>query len=302
MELKNFAQLQAILSASKDKRILAVAGAADPHVLNAVTLAHKLGLVEASLVGNAAKIREILRSLEHDPSCFEIIEPRGGENEAETAVRIIRDGRANTLMKGMLETSDFLRPVVNREHGLGTGGIMSHFGMHELKEYPKVITVTDAALCTFPDLEKKKQILHNVFLAYQKLGYEQPKAACLCCKETVDPKMQDTLDAARLSEMCRNGEFGNAIVSGPISYDIAMDQEIAQLKKYPDSKYCGDFDILLVPNIHAGNILGKCLCLTCHAAMGGIVMGATVPIVLTSRGATAQEKCNSIALAAAVAG
>ncbi|MGN0968960.1 MAG: phosphate acyltransferase [Oscillospiraceae bacterium] len=301
MELHTFAQLHAQLAERRDKQVLAVAGAADEHVLEPVIAARRQGLIEAILVGEKDKIRSGLSALGCGADQFEIVEPGVDETDAQAAVRIVRAGGANVLMKGMMETSDFLRPVVNRDHGLGTGGIMSHFGMHELKGYHKMITVTDAAMCTFPNLEKKKGILANVIAAYRALGYERPKAACLCCKETVDPKLVDTQDAAELHDMSARGEFGSAFVSGPISYDIAMSRELARLKKYPDLEYCEDFDILLVPNIHAGNILGKCLCITCHAAMGGIVMGAKVPIVLTSRGATPEEKLNSIALAGAVA-
>lgn len=301
MELQSFDQLYAMLADRKNRQVLAVAGAADVHVLEPVITAHRRGLADAVLVGDREKILAGLGALGYGAEHFEIAEPDVDETPAQAAVRIVRAGGANVLMKGMMETSDFLRPVVNRDHGLGTGGVMSHFGMHELKGYHKVISVTDAAMCTFPDLEKKKGILNNVIQAYRAIGYEKPKAACLCCKETVDQKLTDTVDAAQLHEMCLRGEFGNAFVSGPISYDIAMSREIAELKHYSDVEYCGDFDILMVPNIHTGNVLGKCLCITCQAAMGGIVMGAKVPIVLTSRGATPEEKLNSIALAGAVA-
>lgn len=302
MELKSFSELQERLKARGDKPILAIAGADDSHVLEPVIHLYEEGMLEATLVGNSAKIRELLEQMNCSPGNFEIMDPDRGESVSETAVKIIREGKADYLMKGMLETADFMRPVVNSEHGLGTGKIMSHFGMHEIEGYKKVISITDAAVCTLPDVNKKKQILLNVFEAYRKLGYTYPKAACLCCKETVDPKLQDTVDAAELHEMCMRGEFGEAFVSGPISYDIAMDKEVAEIKKYPDADKSEDFDILLAPNIHAGNILGKCLCVTCHAAMGGVVMGARVPIILTSRGATMQEKINSIVLAAAIAG
>lgn len=301
MELQSFAQLHQQLAQRKKKQVLAVAGAADAHVLESVAAAKKRGLVDAVLVGDKEKICTILEQIGSSADDFEIVQPNVDETEAQMAVRIVRSGGANVLMKGMMETSDFLRPVVNRDYGLGTGKIMSHFGMHELKGYHKLITVTDAAMCTFPDLEKKKGIVTNVIEAHRALGYTTPKVACLCCKETVDPKLQDTVDAARLHELAQKGEFGRAYVSGPISYDIAMSHELAVLKRYPDLCYSEDFDILLVPNIHAGNILGKCLCLTCKAEMGGIVAGAKVPIVLTSRGATSEEKLNSIALAGAVA-
>ena len=301
MELHNFSELKTRLSSNASKPVVAVAGAADLHVLESVARANEQGLVNAILVGDAAKIRDGLQALSRPAGDFTVLEPSAGETVAEAAVRLVRDGEADMLMKGMIETSDFLRPVVNKEHGLGTGKVMSHFGVHELAGYPKLLAVTDAAMCTFPDLDKKSKILANVIEAYRYLGYEEPKVACLCCKETVDPKLVDTTDAQALHQMSLEGTFGKAYVSGPISYDIAMDPEIAQIKKYPDMAYSGNYDILMVPNIHAGNILGKCLCITCHATMGGIVMGAKVPIILTSRGATPEEKMNSILLAAAAA-
>ena len=301
MELQSFAQLHQRLVQRKNKQVLAVAGAADVHVLEPVVAAQSRGLIDVVLVGDKEKICSVLTEMGSHAGTFEIVQPNVDESDAQAAVRIVRAGGANVLMKGMMETSDFLRPVVNRDSGLGTGRIMSHFGIHELKGYRKLIAVTDAAMCTFPDLEKKKGIVSNVVEAYRALGYSMPKVACLCCKETVDPKLQDTVDAAQLHELAEKGEFGCAYVSGPISYDIAMSRELAALKQYPDLCYSENFDILLMPNIHAGNILGKCLCLTCKAEMGGIVAGAKVPIVLTSRSATPEEKLNSIALAGAVA-
>ena len=189
---------------------------------------------------------------------------------------------------------------MKKENNLRTGRTMSHLSFNKFDAYHKVIVNTDGGMCTYPDLQKKKEILINAVETFRTLGYELPKVAVLCCKETVDQKMPETLDARALKEACQAGEFGACFVEGPVSYDIAMSKEIAAQKKF-DCPYCEDFDILLQPNIHAGNIMGKCWTVSCHSTMAGIVVGAKVPIVLTSRGSSAEEKYLSIALAGMVA-
>ena len=233
------------------------------------------------------------------PDMFRIEEPAEGQTTGQRAVELVHSGDCDLLMKGMMETSDFLRPIVNREHGLGIGRTMSHIGLQSIPGYPKLVVNTDAAMCPYPDLDQKKDILLNAVDVLHRLGYEEPKVACLCCKETVDQKMPETLDGRELQKMSERGELGNCKVVGPISYDLAVSKELAKLKNF-DCPYSGDFDVFLEPNIHAGNILGKCLEVTGKASMAGVVMGAKAPIILTSRGAAVEEKLNSIALAAAI--
>lgn len=282
------------------KSIVAVAGAADQHAIEAVLEAHDSGVAEPFLVGDTGKIRELLHMLDRDPADFRMTDPLAGKNEAETAVELIKCGEARFLMKGMLETSEVLRPVVKRENGLRTGRGMSHLSINSFAGYHKLICCTDGGMVPHPTLEQKRDILHNAVDAFRRLGYTNPKVACLCCKETVDSKLPETMEARELQDMARAGEFGPCFVEGPISYDIAMDASIAELKGF-DCPFCGDFDILLVPDINSGNILGKSWIIHQKSVMAGIIAGARIPIVLTSRGSTPEEKFYSLAVASVIA-
>ncbi|MCU6760850.1 Phosphate acetyltransferase [uncultured Roseburia sp.] len=300
MELHNFTELTNLASNASRQRTVAIVSAADRHILETALKAAKKQIARPLLIGSKSKISALLNELQADPKDFQIEEPSAHMTDAELAVQLIHSKDADLLMKGMLETSDFLRPVVNRQTGLGTGRIMSHIALQSIPGYHKLVINTDAAMCAHPDLNQKKEILLNAVHALHKLGYTSPNVACLCCKESVDAKIIETVHARTLQEMCEKNELGSCHVAGPISYDIAISKEIARLKHF-DSPYCGDFDVLLQPNIHAGNILGKCLEVTCRASMAGIVVGAKAPVILTSRGAKADEKLNSIAFASAVA-
>lgn len=296
MELSEYTALVDSVRKNPHKPIVAVAGAADRHTIEAVLAASDAGVAQPYLVGNTEKIKEILRSLGRDPVSFKMINAASGMNEAQTAVELIKNGEASFLMKGMIETSDLLRPVVKKENGLRTGRAMSHLGFHRFKGYHKLICCTDGAMIPHPTLEQKRDILINALDALRCLGYDEPKVACVCCKETLDAKIPETVDARALRDMARAGEFGKCFVEGPISYDIAMSAEIATLKGF-DCAHSGDFDVILVPDINSGNILGKSWMLHSASVMAGVVMGAKIPIILTSRGATAEEKFLSLALA-----
>lgn len=301
MELHNFDHLVTLAAQNGDSRVVAVASAEDLHVVEAAVHAKKAGIARPILIGRRDTIADCLHRLGEASADYQIESPSGEQTAGELAVALVRSGDANFLMKGQMETSALLRPVVNREHGIGMGRTMSHIGLQQIPGYPKLLGNTDAAMVPYPDLAQKRDILLNAVDLFHSLGYSFPKVACLCCKETVDPKMPETIDGYTLQEMCERGELGSCQVVGPISYDIAVSPEIARMKQF-DNPCCGNFDILLQPNIHAGNILGKCLEVTCHASMAGVVLGARVPIVLTSRGASAEEKFHSIALAAVAAG
>ncbi|MBQ2085262.1 MAG: phosphate butyryltransferase [Oscillospiraceae bacterium] len=280
---------------------IAVAGAADEAVLTSVLEARDKGVADPVLVGETGDISSLLRRIGKDPGDFEIVQASRGE-EGCKAVELVRNGDASVLMKGMIETSELLRPVVNRETGLRTGSVMSHVGFFDrVPGTDHFIIQTDGGMLLYPDLEEKKAIIENAVSALHAIGNDCPKVAVLSAVETVNPKMTETVDAAALKQMNLSGEITGCIIEGPISYDLAMSREIAEIKHY-DCPYCGDFDILVVPTIAAGNLIGKCWTVTCGALLGGIVVGAKAPIVLTSRGSSAQEKFYSIAVAALVAG
>lgn len=299
MELHNFNELTIQAQNNRRPKTVAFVSAADQHIIKTAVMTRKNGIAQPVLIGNKAQILVLLDMLHEDSSLYPIYDADTPIAAGQLAVTLVRENKVNMLMKGMMETSDFLRPIVNRETGIGTGRIMSHVALQSIPGYHKLVVNTDAAMCANPDLKQKKEILLNAVETLHRLGYEFPKVACLCCKETPDKKIQETMDARELQEMCERGELGSCYVCGPISYDIALSKEIAALKHF-QSPHCGDFDVLLQPNIHAGNILGKCLEVTCKASMAGIVVGAQVPIILTSRGAEASEKINSIAFAAAI--
>jgi phosphate butyryltransferase len=299
MELTSFDPIIQKAKALTKKGIAAVAGAADAHVIEATLEARAMGVVEPLFIGEAEKIREILRSMDLNPSDFKIEEPTAGLTAPEMAVELIKEGCADFIMKGMVETSDLLRPIVKKENNLRTGRTMSHVVFNRFDAYHKLLGSTDGGMTPHPDLNMKKDILINAVTTMNKLGYDNPKVACLACKETYDAKMPETTDARALQEMCERGELGSCTVVGPISYDIAFSTEIAKIKKF-DCPHVGNFDLLLTPDIHSGNILGKAMVVHMKAQMTGIVVGAKVPIVLTSRGSSAEEKYLALALCSVV--
>ncbi len=280
---------------------IAVAGAADPHTLEAVMKARQQGLVTPVLVGDEAGILRIFGNLGIALS-NDIVIVNEPEHSAACgrAVAMIRAGEADLLMKGAADTHTYLRAVVNREQGLGCGRLMSHFALLEIPGYHKVCAVVDSGMVAYPTLEQKKAIIENTAEVFFRLGYSEVKVAALACAEKVNPKMPETVEAAQLAEMSEKGEIPGCIVAGPVSYDCAMSAEIARVKGY-DSPVAGDPDVLLGGNIHTGNVLGKCLTVSCGAKMAGFIVGTACPVVMTSRGASTEEKFNAIVLAAAVA-
>lgn len=281
------------------KRV-AVAAAEDEHTLEAVFKARSEGIVEPILVGNKERIKEIIKSMGESFQDENIHNANDVVESAELAVKLVNENKADFLMKGILETSTLLKAVVNKETGLGTGKIMSHFVIQKIPSYHKMLVTTDGGMMMYPTLEQKKAILENAVDTLIAIGYDKPKVAILAAVEKVNPKMPETLDADALAKMNQNGEIKNCIVEGPLSFDIAIDKEIAQIKGFI-SEVAGDADVLIVPNITAGNILGKSLVVAAKAKMAGFIVGAKVPIVLTSRGSSSEEKYLSIVMSAAAA-
>ena len=279
---------------------MAVAAAGDEHTLQAALHARREGVAEPVLVGGRAAIRDILAALGETVPEADIYDEPNPVRAAEKAVALVRGGEAQFLLKGRLDTSVLLKAVVNREHGLGKGGVMSHFTVFEVPTYHKLLAPVDGGMVTYPTLEQKKAIVENSVEALRAIGYDCPKVGVLACVEKLNPKMPETVEGDALKQMNLRGELTHCVVEGPISYDCAVSKEIAAFKGF-ESPCAGDCDILLAPNIHAGNIMGKMLAVTCGAKMAGFIVGARCPIAMTSRGSTAEEKYNSIALAALAA-
>jgi phosphate butyryltransferase len=280
--------------------VVAVVAAEDEHTLQAVFHAVADGLVDPVLIGNAPKIREILRKLKVSVSDDAVIHADDDKSAAAKGVELVNQGKADFIMKGKLQTGDLLSAVVDKQKGLKTGKLMSHFVINEVPSYHKLLVTTDGGMMMYPDLGQKKEIIENAVRVLRALGYEQPKVAVLAAVEKVNPSMPESVDAAALKEMNQKGEIANCIVEGPVSYDCAVSKESAEAKGFV-SAVAGDADILISPNIAAGNILGKCLLFSAGGKMAGFIVGAKVPVVLTSRGASSEEKYLSLVLSAAFA-
>ncbi|MCD8364817.1 MAG: bifunctional enoyl-CoA hydratase/phosphate acetyltransferase [Clostridiales bacterium] len=299
MVLTNFDVLVDKVKSFPEPKRVVVAAAGDAHTLEAIKEAVDEGIVKPVLVGDRAKIVEIAAQIGLSVADEDIYDAPDAVEAAQKAVALIHEGKGDFIMKGKLETAQILKPVVNKETGLGTGRVMSHFVLDEIPNYHKLIVTTDGGMMTYPTLEQKKDIIVNTVETLKALGYENPKVACVAAVEKVNPKMPETVEADALKQMNLNGEIKDCIVEGPISLDIALSKEIADLKGF-DSPVAGDADVILVPNIQVGNILGKSITVIAGGNMAGFIVGAQVPIVLTSRGSSAKEKYLSLVLAAAV--
>ena len=300
MYYRNFDELIAKQKAEPHAARMAVAAAGDEHTIEAVLHARQEGIVTPVLVGDKAAIDAALKHFGAEVPAEDIYDVPDIAEAAKCAVALVREGKADLLMKGKLDTSVMLRPVVNKETGLGKGGVMSHFTAFEVPNYHKLLIPVDGGMVTYPTLEQKKAIIENTVGALRAMGYDEVKVGVLACVEKLNPKMPETVEADELKQMNLRGEITGCIVEGPISYDCAMSKEIADFKGF-HSPVAGDVDVLVAPNIHAGNIMGKMLAVTAGAKMAGFIVGAQCPIVLTSRGSTPLEKYNSIAIAAAAA-
>lgn len=273
--MKSFDQL---LKAAQEKAarrmpVMAIAQANDHHVEEAVHEAESLGLVKG------------LRIQKEDPAVA-----------AAEAVAAVRNGEAQLLMKGLLQTATIMKAALNKEAGLRTGRALSHACAFEIPGWEKLIFISDVALNVAPDLARKADILRNQVAMAQALGIARPKVAALAAVETLNPDMPATLDARGLQEMAERGELGNCDVQGPLALDLAVSPESGQTKGIT-GPVVGDADVLIVPDIEAGNMLYKGLVYFAKARPAGIIMGAKCPIVLLSRADSADAKLMSIALA-----
>lgn len=297
MEFKNFDELIQKVKSFENVKKVAVVVAEDQHTLEAVFRAKKDNIVKPVLIGNKEKIKTILSSLNETLEDEFIIDAADDSVAAYKAVELVREGQVDFIMKGKIQTADLLKAVVDKEKGLRTGSVMSHISINEVPTYHKLLAVTDGGMMMYPDVDKKKQIIENAVNTFRAMGYEEPKVAVLTAVEKVNPKMPETIDADLLKAMNLSGEIKDCIVEGPISYDLTMSKESAEIKGF-ESPVTGDADILIVPNITTGNILGKSLIYSSKAKMAGFIVGAKVPIVLTSRGSTSEEKYLSLVLSA----
>lgn len=292
--LKSFDDLLE-LAVKKGPKKLAVAVAEDKEVLGAVGKAKKLGIADAVLVGNKEKIEEVAKEIGLDLSLFEVIDESDSQQACRTAVRLVSSGKADIVMKGIIDTAVIMKQVLDKEIGLRSGKIISHVAVFSVPTYEKIFIVTDAAMNIEPDLNQKKEILENAVTFAHSMDIEDPKVAVLCAREKVSPKMEATIHAKELEEMNNNGEITGCTVAGPLALDNAISKEAA-IHKGIEGPVAGEADILLVPAIEAGNVLYKSLTFFAKAKNAGLIIGTKAPIVLTSRSDSEEAKLYSIAL------
>ena len=298
--MNNFdALLETVKNCSMKK--LSVAVAQDDAVLGAVRAAKDRGIADAILVGDEEKIREIASAENIDISDFEIIDVKDNTEAARTAVKLVHDGKAEMYMKGLIDTKGFLKSVLDKEVGLRTDKTLSHVCLFEIEGYEKMFFLTDVAFIPYPTLEDKVGIINNTVEVAHACGIECPKVAPLAAVEVVNPKMPATVEAAELTKMNEEGKITGCIVDGPLSMDLAIDPEAARHKGATGRKIVGDADILLFPDIHAGNLVYKTLVHTAKVKNGNVLTGTKAPVILTSRSDDMETKINSITVAAIVA-
>ncbi len=297
---KGFDDLLKRVSECSRKKV-AVAVAEDEPVLEAVKAAKEQGIADAILVGDEAKIKEVADKLNMDLSGYEVINEPDHIQASLKAVSLVHNGQADMYMKGLIDTKSFLKSVLDKEVGLRTGKPLSHVAVFEVKGVDHLLFLTDVAFMTYPTLEDKKAIIENTVAVCHACGIPNPKVAPIAAVEVVNPKMPCTVDAEALTKMNENGEITGCIVDGPLSMDMAIDKEAAAHKGGTGRKIAGDADVLLFPDIHAGNLVYKTLTHLCEVKNGCILTGTAAPVILTSRSDTFETKMNSIALAAVVA-
>jgi phosphate acetyltransferase len=280
--------------------ITAVAHPCDQSSLEGATQAAEMGLIRPILVGPQAKITAVAQEFKLDLSPYECVDVPHSHAAAAKAVEIVHEGRAEALMKGSLHTDELMGAVVQRETGLRTNRRISHCFVMDVPALDQALIITDAAVNIFPTLQDKVDIIQNAIDLAHALGRMSPKVAILSAMETVNPSVPSTIEAAALCKMAERGQITGGILDGPLALDNAIDLTAAQIKKI-DSPVAGQADILVVPDLEAGNMLAKSLTFMAGADAAGIVLGARVPIILTSRADSLIARLASCAVAALVA-
>lgn len=286
-----------IIKLAKDigPKMVSVACCQDKDVLIAVENARKESIVDAILVGDIEKTKSIADELTINLNNYELIDIKDPSKACLRAVELVSDKKADMLMKGLVDTSIILKSVLNKEIGLRSGNVLSHVAVFEIQGYNKLLFITDSAMNIAPNLNTKKQIIENACSVAKALDIQKPKVSLICAKEKVDINMKDTVEAHELEEMYFRGEIKGCIVGGPFALDNAISEEAAKHKGI-NHPVAGKADILVVPNIEAGNILYKSISYFSKCKNAGLIVGAKAPIILTSRADSDNTKLNSIAL------
>lgn len=297
-QIKSFAQLLDQVK-KKKRKTLAICCAEGNEIIQAAKTAEDEGILNSILIGRKEKIEKMCKEVGLDLSKTEIVDEKNPEDTPKVAVSLVKEKKVDMLMKGKVSTAALLKAVLDKEMGLRAGKLLSHVAVVEVENYPKLMLVTDGGMNIRPDVTKKVEILKNAVEVAKKLGIEKPKAACLTAVETVNPDMQETIDASVITKMAEREDIKDVTVDGPLAFDVALDKKSAEIKGI-DSPIAGDTDIFLVPDIACGNIMVKALIYLADAKVGGIVVGGGAPIVLLSRSDTAQMRLYSMALGAII--
>lgn len=296
--IKNFDELLSKKSKAADK-VIAVAASSHLYTLKAVFDAEEEFGISYVLIGDSKKTLELCQSLGKRISDERIIHVDTDEEAALKAVALVKEKKADVLMKGNLQTATLLKAVLNKERGISSGGVMFHMAVIEAMGYDRLLFMSDGGMIPYPTLSQKRSIIENGAAFMRALGYTEPKIAVLSAVETVSEKMPETIEAKELTRLNEEGIIKGCIVEGPLSMDLAVSPESAETKGIK-SRIGSKADFLIMPNISAGNIMSKALTFLGGAKMAGCILGAQVPIVLVSRGASEEEKRLSLLLCLSV--
>lgn len=299
MAIRSFEQLKYEASWHGPKR-LAIAAAASTETLAAAAEAQSLGIASCILVDDAEKLQKLADAQGTDLSNMVIVNQPDHELAARMVMQMARNGEADAVMKGSLETAVFMRAAVDKDTGLRSGKLLTHIAVYEIPGFNRLLLISDGGVVVAPDLLQKMEIVQNAIDVAIKLGVEEPRAAILAAAELVNPKIPSTMDAANLAKMAERGQIRGGLVDGPLALDNAISRQSAEIKGIR-SAVAGLADILIVPDIEAGNLLGKAITYFAHGEMAGVVTGGCAPLVVTSRSDSHISKLVSIALAVLLA-
>ncbi len=293
-------QLIDVLKNNEKKRLIA-AYANDAHTIEAVYNAVEKGIIDATLVGDQERIKNLCEEHHIAVNKFTIVHEPNELKAAQKSVELINNGKGDMIMKGLVSTDKYMKAILNKEKGLmPPKAVLSHVTVMENPNYSKLLVCSDVAVIPNPDLSQKIALTNYVIQVARALGVTKPKVALVAASEQVLPKMEACVDASIISKMADRGQIKNAYVDGPLAIDVAIDKESAEIKKL-NSKVAGDADCLVFPNIESGNVFYKTNTKLANAELGAMVVGAKCPAILSSRGDSVDTKLYSIALAALVA-
>lgn len=301
MYFEKLSDIMKLANERKRAKKVAIAGADYHHVITAGLMAKRDGFADPIFIGNQTKITDILEEFHEPAEKYRIIDMSDETSICYEAVQLVRRGEADFLMKGRVNTASLLKAVLNKETGLPHGKLITQISFFQIPGYHKLVVLSDGAILPYPTLEQKKEQIRLITETLRGMGYgEDIKIGVLCAAENISPKITETVEANELKQMNLSGEIKGCIVEGPISLDIALNAEVAKEKHF-ESPVAGDVDVLLAPNLAAGNLLAKALTMFGGAISVGMVAGAGVPISVTSRVATVEQKYTSLAVASVAA-